>query len=346
MKGESKMADANLDWMNKFFAGKGEQKQEVLEIEADMLLPWHTAGSHPFDVEEDDDMKELMAKIEKDGILNPILVRREKDFEGRFEIVSGHRRVFCAKKLGIFAVPAICVDYDDEKATIAMVEANVGGREHIKPSNLAKAYKMYMEANKKRQGERTDLIKEETTSDARCPKPEDEELTLDNRCPRLSTSQSAGLNFKKGASTIKLYVRLANLIPELMQMLDVGNLTVTAGAELSYLSEDKQKAVYKKMQSGYSVNKDEANTLRKLSDEDFLEKMAGKKESENNNAVPKILQPKKPKINESFVTKYLPSQMKKKPVELKQEYIKKALAMYSKYLWEHPEENAVWEDAK
>lgn len=284
-----------------------------------------------------------MAKIEKDGILNPILVRREKDFEGRFEIISGHRRVFCAKKLGIFAVPAICVDYDDEKATIAMVEANVGGREYIKPSNLAKAYKMYMEANKKRQGQRTDLVKEETTSDNDCPKSEDKNSTWDNDCPKLRTSQEAGLNFKKGASTIKLYVRLTNLIPELMQMLDAGNLTVTAGAELSYLSEDKQKAVYEKMQNGYSVNKDEANTLRKLSDEDFAEKMAGKKESESNNAVPKILQPKKAKINESFVNKYLPSEIKKKPVELKQEYIQKALAMYNCYLKEHPEENAAWE---
>lgn len=322
------MADANLDWMNKFFVGKGENKQEVLEIEAEMLLPWHTAGSHPFDVEEDEDMQELMIKIEKDGILNPILVRREKDFEGRFEIISGHRRVFCAKKLGIFAVPAICVDYDDEKATIAMVEANVGGREYIKPSNLAKAYKMYMEANKKRQGERTDLAKAENNSA--------------HGEPRLWTSQEAGEKFKKSAATIKRYVRLTMLSPELLEMVDKEKLPLTVGVELSYLSEDKQKAVYKKMQDGYSVNKDEANALRKLSDEDFDEKMAGKEESESNNAVPKILQPKKPKINESFVNKYLPSEMKKKPVEIKQEYIQKALAMYNCYLKEHPEENAVW----
>lgn len=343
MKGESKMADANLDWMNKFFVGKGENKQEVLEIEAEMLLPWHTAGSHPFDVEEDEDMQELMAKIEKDGILNPILVRREKDFEGRFEIISGHRRVFCAKKLGIFAVPAICVDYDDEKATIAMVEANVGGREYIKPSNLAKAYKMYMEANKKRAGRPSQIS--EKNSDNGCPNLENgaSEENWAHREPNLRTSQEAGEKFKKSAATIKRYVRLTMLLPELLEMVDKEKLPLTVGVELSYLSEDKQKAVYEKMQSGYSVNKDEANALRKLSDEDFTEKMAGKKESENNDAVPKILQPKKPKINESFVNKYLPSAIKKKPVELKQEYIQKALAMYSEYLRDHPEENAAWE---
>lgn len=192
------MAEANLEWMSKFFEDKGENKKEVLELEAELLIPWHTAGTHPFDVEEDDDMHELMSKIEKDGILQPILVRRDKNFDGRFEIISGHRRVFCAKKLGIFAVPAICVDYDDEKATIAMVEANVGLREHIKPSNLAKAYKMYMEANKKRQGERTDLAKEKN-NEANL-EGNDTAATSVHDEPRLWTSEEAGEKFKKKCS--------------------------------------------------------------------------------------------------------------------------------------------------
>lgn len=334
------MADSNFTWMDKFFEGTGEKKNSIMNIEVDMLMPWHTGDGHPFDVEEDDDMLDLMAKIERDGILQPILVRREENLEGRFEIISGHRRVYCAKKLSIPAVPAICVDYDDEKATIAMVEANVGLREHIKPSNLAKAYKMYMDANRKKQGERTDLVKAGATSDNNCPKLEADKNDVISDETKLWTSEEAAVKFKRGATTIKRYIRLTKLIPELMQLVDDGKLTIKAGEELSYLVMGKQLAVNEKIQMGYKVNQEEANRLRKLTDDEFRGEM---QRLQAEFTTPKVIKEKKPKLNERYVNTYLPVEIRKKPVELKQQYVQKALVMYNCYLKEHPEEMAEWE---
>lgn len=335
------MADSNFTWMDKFFEGTGEKKNSIMNIEVDMLMPWHTGDGHPFDVEEDDDMLDLMAKIERDGILQPILVRREENLEGRFEIISGHRRVYCAKKLSIPAVPAICVDYDDEKATIAMVEANVGLREHIKPSNLAKAYKMYMDANMKKVGRKAGNNAGEIEDDDNLRSIEGTgKKNEDTECPNLSTTEEAAIKFKRGTSTIKLYIRLTKLIPELMQLIDDGKLPIKAGAELSYLVMGKQLAINEKIQMGYKVNQEEANRLRKLTDDEFREEM---QRLQAELTTPKVIKEKKPKLNERYVNTYLPVEIRKKPVELKQQYVQKALVMYNCYLKEHPEEMAEWE---
>lgn len=134
------------------------------------------------------------------------------------------------------------------------------------------------------------------------------------------------------------------LLPELLEMVDSEKLPLTVGVELSYLSEDKQKAVYEKMQGGYVPSKDEANKIRKLSDDEFDEFCSETAEKKEFMDKPKVLEEKKAKINERAVNKYLPSEIKEKPTELKLEYIQKALVMYSEYLRDHPEENAAWEE--
>ena len=315
----------NMTWMDKFFDKDLNGDRSILNVETDYLIPWHT-GEHPFDVEDDEDMQELMAKIERDGILNPLLVRREKHLDGRFEVISGHRRLYCAKKLGLMTVPVIVMDYDDDKATIAMVESNVGLREHIKPSNLAKAYKMYLDANKRRAGR---------------PK-SGEENNSDTECPNLWTTDEAASKFKKSSSTIKLYVRLNNLVPGLMDIVDNGKIPLKAGAELSYLTPEKQQIIVNKIEQGYKMDQAEANRLRKLTDEEFQSEMQGA--PKDTLIIPK--KEKKPKLNETYINKYLSDDMKKRTTEDKQLYVKQALIHYNEYLKEHPEEKNAWQTAE
>lgn len=316
----------NMSWFDNFVVKTPTDKQQiVMQIEVTNLLPWHT-GEHPFDVEDDDEMEDLKEKIQRDGILNPLLVRREKNLDGRFEVISGHRRLHCAKELGIQFIPAIVLEYDDDKATIAMVESNVGLREHIKPSNLAKAYKMYLDANKRRAGR---------------PKNEDENNS-DTECPNLWTTDEAAAKFKKSSSTIKLYVRLNNLVPGLMDIVDNGKIPLKAGAELSYLTPEKQQAIVDKIEQGYKMDQAEANRLRKLSDEEFQSEMQG---APKETAVIMPKKEKKPKLNETYINKYLTEDIKKRTVEEKQQYVKQALIHYNNYLEEHPEEKNAWETA-
>lgn len=316
----------NMTWMDKFFDKDLNGDRSILNVETDYLIPWHT-GEHPFDVEDDEDMQELMAKIERDGVLNPLLVRREKHLDGRFEVISGHRRLYCAKKLGLMTVPVIVMDYDDDKATISMVESNVGLREHIKPSNLAKAYKMYLDANKRRAGR--PKIGEENNSD--------------HNGPNFWTTDEAASKFKKGSTTIKRYVRLNSLIPELLKMVDDGKLQMVVGVELSYLTPEKQQVISEKVKQGYKMEQAEANRLRKLSDEEFHSEIQGAPK-ETPVIMPK--KEKKPKLNETYINKYLTEDIKKRTVEEKQQYVKQALIFYNRYLAEHPEEKNAWQTAE
>ena len=311
----------NYNWIQNLVneGVSNESAQGMVQMELDYLLPWHTGEGHPFDVEDDEDMQILAEKIERDGILTPLQVRREPHLAGRFEVISGHRRLHCARRLNLATVPVIIVDYDDDKATIAMIESNVGMRKRLKPSTLAKAYKMYLEVNNRR-GERNDL-------------------TLDTECPKLTTQEMAAEKFGKSKSTIKLYARLNDLIPELLSIVDEGGLSIKAGAELSYLSAEDQLLVLEQMQGGgYKMNEAEAKRLRELPDDEF--------QAEIGRGVPAPKHEKKqtkPKINERFVNTYLPVHIRKQTTEKKREYVQQALIQYNRYLEEHPEEKAEWE---
>lgn len=175
------------------------------------------APDHPFEVRDDEEMAELMESISTFGVINPVIVRRTGD--ERYEMISGHRRKYACLKLGIDTLPVIVRDLSREEAIIYMVDSNLQ-REHILPSEKAKAYKMKLEAIKK-QGLRTDL-------------------TSGPLVPKLSRDELGEINGESGRQ-ISRYIRLNNLIPELLEDVDMGKIAFRPAVELSYLEEEEQK---------------------------------------------------------------------------------------------------------
>ena len=184
--------------------------------------------NHPFKVKQDDDMAEMVESIKKYGVLVPALVRPKKD--GGYEMVAGHRRKFAASLAGIAEIPCIVRSLTDDEATIVMVDSNLQ-REKILPSEKAFAYKMKLDAMK-RQGERTDL----TSS------------PLDNKLRGITSAQQVSQKSGDSQPQIYRYIRLTELIPSVLQMVDDGKIAFRPAVELSYLSKEQQKALYSTME--------------------------------------------------------------------------------------------------
>ena len=176
------------------------------------------APDHPFGVRDDEEMAELTESISTFGVINPVIVRKKDN--DRYELISGHRRKYACTKLGIDTLPVIVRDLSREEAIIYMVDSNLQ-REHILPSERAKAYKMKMEALK-RQGKRTDLTS--------CPLGE-----------KLLSVEQVASTTDDSARQIHRYIRLNNLIPELLEDVDMGKIAFRPAVELSYLEEEEQK---------------------------------------------------------------------------------------------------------
>ena len=176
------------------------------------------APDHPFGVRDDEEMAELVDSISTFGVINPVIVRKG---EGeRYELISGHRRKYACAKLGIETLPAIVRDLTREEAIIFMVDSNLQ-REHILPSERAKAYKMKMDALKC-QGKRTDL-------------------TLSPLETKLRSSEVIANHTGESRAQIDRYIRLNNLISELLEDVDMGKLAFRPAVELSYLDAEEQK---------------------------------------------------------------------------------------------------------
>ena len=180
----------------------------------------HSFPNHPFKVLDDDKMETLVDSIRENGILNPVIVR--PDQTGNYEMISGHRRLHAAGIVGLKKIPAIVKEMTDDEATIVMVDANVQ-REEILPSERAWSLKMKMDALS-RQGKRTDL-----TSGHDVPK-----LTVD------VLGEETGISGRQ----VKRYIRLTELIPELLELIDSKKLQFVLGVDISYFDEQVQKWVY------------------------------------------------------------------------------------------------------
>lgn len=189
--------------------------KNITIIPVNKLRPFE---GHPYKVKDDDEMNALIESIQEQGILSPLVVRPIEN-TNEYEVISGHRRLHAAQKAGITEVPALINALDRDSAAIAVVDSNLH-REHILPSEKAFAYKLKMDALK-HQGKRTDL-----TSDQLGPK-----LTAEV----ISDSDSA--------SQVKRYIRLTNLVPQLLDCMDEGKMAFSVGVELSYLNDDFQYAV-------------------------------------------------------------------------------------------------------
>ena len=186
----------------------------------------HAFENHPYKVQDNEEMERLAESIREHGVLSPVIVRPKENTEDEYEIISGHRRVMASRKAGIVEVPALIVSLDRDAAAIVLVDSNLH-REHILPSEKAFAYKMKAEALAHK-GYRTDLTSEQLA-------------------PRLATEQIAE-DAGTSKDTIKRYIRLTNLIPEILEYVDEGRISFTPAVELSYLNEQEQYDLLEQME--------------------------------------------------------------------------------------------------
>ena len=220
------------------------RKPKVEEVPITELFSFK---DHPFKVKEDEELERLKESIRESGVLVPALARPRDG--GGYELVSGHRRMAACKALGLETMPVIIRDLTDEEAIITMVDANLQ-REHILPSEKAFAYKMKMEALKN-QGKRSDL-----TSGQVVPK-----LTVDEIAENESGRQ------------VKRYIRLTNLIPKLLDLVDNGSIALTTAVELSYLKPYEQEWVQDAIEyEECTPSLSQAGRLKKSSQERTLTK--------------------------------------------------------------------------
>lgn len=215
--------------------------QEVVEnIALDKLKPF---PNHPFKIREDEAMTETVESVKSFGVLQPAIVRPTKD--GEYEILSGHRRKRACELAGRKTMPVIVRELSDDAAVIFMVDSNLQ-RENILPSERAAAYKMKLEAMK-RQGMRTDL-------------------TLSQLEPKLKSSEALGQENNESRETVRRYIRLTELQPELMKMVDEKKIAFTPAVELSYLKPDEQRMLIDTIESEQSTpSLSQAQRMKKLS---------------------------------------------------------------------------------
>lgn len=193
-------------------------------IEINKLYPFE---GHPYKVQDNEEMESLAESIRQHGVLSPIIVRPKENSADEYEIISGHRRVMASRKAGITEVPALIVSLDRDAAAIVLVDSNLH-REHILPSEKAFAYKMKLDAMK-HQGWRADL-------------------TLPQVVAKSRTTEMVGADNGDSHEQVRRYIRLTNLIPELLKYVDEGKIAFTPAVELSYLNEQEQRDLLEQME--------------------------------------------------------------------------------------------------
>ena len=250
----------------------------------------HEFKNHPFKVIDDEDMKKTIDSIREYGVLVPVIIR--PDGNGEYEMISGHRRRYASIMAGKQEVPAIIREMDDDTATILMVDSNLQ-REHILPSERAKAYKMKMEALK-HQGKRTDLTSCQVGTRLRA----DEELAK-------QTGESA--------RTVQRFVRLNSLIPELLELVDERKIAFNPAVEISYMKPEEQKDFYEAMEIAQTTpSLSQAQRLKKSSQEgtctaEFIERIM---EEEKKNPLNRVV------FDSSILKKYFPQQTTAREMEM------------------------------
>ena len=224
---------------------QAEQREQVQQILVEELFPFK---DHPFRVQDDEEMENTVKSISQYGVLTPLIARPRP--EGGYEIISGHRRQHAAQLAGLETVPVIVRDMSDDAATILMVDSNLQ-RENILPSERAFAYKMKMEAMK-RQGIRTDLTSPQIAAKFRSDD---------------SVAKAQGIS----GDTVRRFIRLTYLVPQLLNMVDQRMISMSPAVELSYLNEEQQNAFIEAMDATQNAPSfSQAKKLRKLAEEGHL----------------------------------------------------------------------------
>ncbi len=275
-----------------------KQREKIVKLNIDDLDPFI---NHPFHVRDDEEMLKMVESVKKFGVMNPAIARPK--LNGRYELISGHRRKKACELAGISEMPVIIRDMSDDDAIICMVDSNLQ-RESLLPSEKAMAYKMKLEAMN-RQGVRSDL-------------------TFSQVGKKLNTYEEMAKESGDSRNQIHRYIRLTELIPELMQMVDDKKIGVNPAYELSFLSEEEQEIVFETIESEEATpSLSQTRKLKKFSqdgrlDEDvILSIMQEEKGNQHENI----------KISRAKISKYFSPDTTPQQIE---EIIIKALELYKK----------------
>lgn len=276
---------------------KQRKEIEIINIKIDDLREFK---NHPFKIIEDNsDMEELLSSIKDNGVIEPLLVRPTK--EGKYEIISGHRRKKACELLDIKEIKCIVKDFTDDEAIINMVDSNLK-REKLLPSEKAFAYKMKYEALK-HQGK-----------------------TLGQNDPKIRSSQIIANNIGTSEKTIRRYIRLTKLISELLKLVDEEKIGLSPAFEISHLTKEEQKILYLCIEeNNCTPSHDQAIRMKNLSEKELLDK----------NAIEEIMDELKPnqkeyiKLDSQKFRKIMPRNLLP---DKREEYIYKAIDFYNRYL--------------
>ena len=263
------------------------KKQDFKVLKTKDLYPF---PDNPFHVAEDETLSELAESIKEFGIVTPIITRPKEDGDG-YEVIAGQRRVRASELAGINTVPAFVLPLDRDRAIITLVDSNLQ-RENILPSERAFAYKMKSEAMK-RQGFRTDLTSSQVVT-------------------KLRTDDKVAQGFGVGRMTVQRFIRLTELIPPILQMVDEGKIALTPAVELSFLKKDEQENLFATMESEEATpSLSQAQRMKQLSQSRRLDMdtiFAIMTEEKGN-------QKETLKINTSKLKKYFPKNTTPKQME-------------------------------
>ena len=270
-----------------------EKREQVQQIPIDELYPF---TKHPFKVLEDDSMAQTVKSIKEYGILSPLIARPRPDGDG-YEIISGHRRQFAAREAGLETLPVIVRDMDDDAATILMVDSNLQ-REQISPSEKAFAYKMKLDALK-HQGARSDLTSRQVVG-------------------KLEAAALVGKVSDESGRQVQRYVRLTNLIPELLDMVDNKKISFNPAVELSYLDEKQQRAFLEAMDSTQNApSVSQAQKLKKMAQKgEFTAEKASEIMEQEKKSELDTVTIKNEILRKYFPRNYTPRQMEQKIIQL------------------------------
>lgn len=294
---EEKMHFPKID---DFFTTQEERDAEKLEkVEKIAISSISNFPNHPYQVKENEEMEDFVENIKENGVIHPVIVRTKED--GTYEMISGHRRKRACELAGIKEIPAIVREMSDEDATILMVDSNKQ-RERILPSEKAFAYKMKLEAMKK-QGKRNDL-------------------TSRPMVDKLKSADIIGEEVGESGRQIQRYIRLTELIPELLQLVDDEKMKLRPAVEISYLTKSEQEYVFEVMEyNEVFPSHPQARELKKLSadgnltDDDIDRILSEEKPNQKENIKFSV-----DKVKGYFPKEYTPTEMQKIIVKLLENY--------------------------
>ena len=294
----------NLPSIDEIFSSQREREEsslkKIYDIPLNEIDPY---PEHPFKVKDDEDMMNLAESVKANGVLTPATVRRKED--GRYELLSGHRRLRACQIAGLETLRSEVVEMDRDEATIFMVESNFQ-RTTILPSEKAFAYKMRLDAMN-RQGNRSDL-------------------TSDPVGPKLRSNEELSREVADSTSQIKRYIRLTELIPELLDMVDEGKIALRPAVELSYIPRLQQGQIWQRMEmEDCTPSHAQTIRMRKMASEDRL----------TDEAIEAIMTEEKPNQKEKIVLRgerFKDLFPKDLPLSKREDYVAAAMEHYARHI--------------